>query len=237
MAYASMSSPQFQAHSDEPYDRGLRVSWTGIISGTLLGWAAFSLLMLVGAAVGLAKVDPNSAQPASGLGVGSGVFGGLVLLASSFFGAYMAVRIGGNRRRPDALLHGAVCWALSMLMGALLALGAARTAAQSAAAVAAGPRAQAKVERESRIRENRGGPTAADRERASEVADTAAKTTGGAAGGAALAMIASLAGAFAAARRGSGGNLRKGLRRGDLRDEMMHSPSLREDTVVIPPAS
>ncbi|MGE5049364.1 MAG: hypothetical protein ACM3PC_12385, partial [Deltaproteobacteria bacterium] len=98
----TMGIPQFQAHSAEPYDRGLRLSWSGVLGGTALGWAAFSLLMLVGAAIGLAKVDPTSAQPASGLGAASGIYGAIALIATSFFGAYLAVRIAGNRRRPDA---------------------------------------------------------------------------------------------------------------------------------------
>ena len=79
---------------------------------------------------------------------------------SSFLGGYLAVRIAGDRRRSEALLHGAICWAFSLMIGAMLALGAARTAAQSAAAVASGPRAQARAERETNVRRN-SGPTPA----------------------------------------------------------------------------
>ena len=64
------SSSQFQAHSDSRYDRGLRISWSGIVGGTAIGWALFSLLSLIGAAIGLAKFDPYSADPANGLGAG-----------------------------------------------------------------------------------------------------------------------------------------------------------------------
>lgn len=237
----TMGTPQFQAHSAEPYDRGLRLSWSGVFGGTAVGWAAFSLLMLVGAAIGLAKVDPTSSQPASGLGAASGIFGAIVLVLTSFLGAYLAVRIAGNRRRPDALLHGGVCWAVSMLVGAVLALGAARTATESAAAVASGPRAQARAQRESDLRSRNGGPTASDRQRASEVTDTAAKTTGAGAGGAALALAASLVGALAAARRGMGKGLTAGLRRGDRREgRIQASPGSREtplsdQAIIVPP--
>ena len=237
----TMGSPQFQAHSAEPYDRGLRLSWSGVLGGTALGWAAFSLLMLVGAAIGFAKVDPTSSQPANGLGAASGIYGAIVLVATSFFGAYLAVRIAGNRRRPDALLHGGVCWAVSMLVGAVLALGAARTATESAATVASGPRAQARAQRESNLRSNNGGPTASDRQRASEAADTAAKTTGAGAGGAALALAASLLGALAAARRGVGKGLSAGLRRSDRREEKLEAAAEPrqtslgdEDAIIIP---
>jgi hypothetical protein len=239
----TMGTPQFQAHSAEPYDRGLRLSWSGVLGGTALGWAAFSMLMLVGAAIGLAKVDPTSAQPANGLGAASGIYGAIVLVATSFFGAFLAVRIAGNRRRPDALLHGGVCWAISMLVGAVLALGAARTATESAAAVASGPRAQARAQRESNVRSNNGGPTASDRQRAAEVTDTAAKTTGAGAGGAALALAASLLGALAAARRGVGKGHSAGLRRSDRREQTIHAPageremSLRDEAIIVPPRS
>ena len=52
-------SPQFQGHSEVRFDRGLRISWGGIVAGTALGWAVFSLLSLLGAAIGLATFDPT----------------------------------------------------------------------------------------------------------------------------------------------------------------------------------
>jgi hypothetical protein len=173
---------------------------------------------LIGAAIGFAKFDPYSAQPADGLGAGSGVFGIITLLVSSFIGAYIAVRIAGDRRRSEALLHGGICWAFSMLIGAMLAMGAARTAAQSAATVASGPRAQARAQREANVRERNGGPTATDRDRAEQTAEAAAKTSGAAAGGAFLALVAALFGALAAASRSSGKSLKEEFRFGKRHD-------------------
>jgi len=229
------NSPQFQAHSEERYDRGFRISWSGIIAGTALGWALFSLLGLIGAAIGLAKFDPYSSNPADGFGAGSGILGIVAVLLSSLVGAYLAVRIAGDRRRSEALMHGAICWAFSLFIGAMLALGAARTAAQSAATVASGPRAQAKVERESNARRN-AGPTQTDRDRASEAADTAAKSTGAAAGGAVLGLIGSLLGGLAAARRRvttEGRGSPRPRRRVD--SELTMDTARREETIVVPP--
>ena len=233
MAFASTN---FQTLSDEHYGR-MRVSWTAIFSGTVLGWAAMSLLSLIAAAIGLAKLDATSPQPGNGAGVATGIVGAILLIATSFFGAYMAVRIAGSRRRPEALLHGGICWALSMIAGALLALGAARTAAQSAATVASGPRAQARVEREARARSNNGGATAQDRENAEQASDTAAKAAGGGAGGAVLALLSSLAGAFVAARRRTGRG-ENGLRRSDSRGNgaaTVRPPPVEDRTVIVPP--
>lgn len=206
------STPQFQDHSTSRLDRPLRVSWSGIAGGTALGWGVLSLLSLMGAAIGFAKFDPYSAQPADGLGMGSGIYGIVALLLTSALGGFMAVRIAGDRRRSEALLHGGISWAFSVLIGAMLAMGAARTAAESASNVAAGPRAQAKVQRESNLRERNGGPTARDRDRAATASDAAAKTSGGAAGGVFLGLIGSLLGALAGAKRSSGGALVEGLR-------------------------
>jgi hypothetical protein len=226
-------SPQFQAHSDARFDRGLRISWSGIVGGTALGWALFSLLSLIGAAIGLAKIDPYSANPASGLGTGSSLYGVFSVLLSSFVGAYLAVRIAGDRRRSEALLHGAISWALSLFIGAMLALGAARTAAQSAATVASGPRAQARAERESNARRST-GPTVADRDRAAEAADTAAKTTGAAAGGAVLGLVGSLLGALAAARR----RVRQEKRQSPPEENTMRPETARRDeTSIIQPGA
>jgi hypothetical protein len=229
-------SAQFQGHSDVRFDRGLRISWSGIVAGTALGWAIFFLIGLVGAAIGLAKFDPYSANPANGLGAGSGVFGVLALLVSSFLGAYLAVRIAGDRRRSEALLHGALCWAFSLLIGAMLALGAARTAAQSAAAVASGSRAQARAERETNVRRNT-GPTQADRDRAADATDTAAKTTGAAAGGALLGLVGSIVGALAAARRRTTMSTSDGMQKRKREESRIAPPppAGREEGVIVPP--
>ena len=192
-------------------DRPMRLSWSGIVSGTALGWGLFSLLSLIGAAIGFAKFDPWSTQPADGFGTGSAIFGIVALLASSFVGAFLAVRVAGDRRRDEALLHGATCWAFSMLLGAALALGAAHTAAQSAATVASGPQAQARAQRESNVRDRTGGATAQDRQRAEDASETAAKTSGAAAGGALIALVAALLGALLAASRSSGKSLAEEL--------------------------
>lgn len=225
-------STQFQGHSDVRFDRSLRISWSGIVAGTALGWAVFSLIGLLGAAIGLAKFDPYSANPANGLGAGSGIFGGLALVISSVLGAYLAVRIAGDRRRSEALLHGAICWAFSLMIGGVLALGAARTAAQSAATVASGPRAQAKAERESNLRRNT-GPTQADLDRTAEAADTAAKTTGAAAGGAFLGLVCSMIGALGAARRRTRKNVSDGT--STRAKDAVRPPPRREEVIITPP--
>src|SRR2546427_13290111 len=81
--------------------------------------------------------------------------------------------------------------------------------------------------RESNVRAKTGGPTPADRERASDVADTAAKTTGAGAGAAFLALIASLIGALAASRVSAGKRITSGLRHG--RSDRQIIPKSRDE--------
>jgi hypothetical protein len=234
-------APQFQGHSDARLERPLRISWSGILGGTALGWGIFSLLTLIGAAIGFAKFDPYSSNPGSGLDVGSAVFGMVALLLSSFLGGFFALRIAGDRRRTEALMHGGICWALSILVGAMLALGAARTATQSAATVASGPRVQAKAQREANQREARGGPSTADRDRVAETTDTVAKTSGAAAIGAFLALIAALLGALAGASRSAGKSLTDEFRMGKSRKpspaprQPEPGPLDRRDEAIRPP--
>ncbi len=79
-----------------------------------------SLLTLIGAAIGFAKFDPYSTNPSDGLNVGSGIFGVVAPMLTSFLGAFFALRIAGDRRRTEALMHGGICWALSVLVSGML---------------------------------------------------------------------------------------------------------------------
>src|SRR5256885_12570296 len=88
--------------------------------------------------------------------------------------------------------------------------------------------------RESNVRAKTGGPTPADRERASDVADTAAKTTGAGAGAAFLALIASLIGALAASRVSAGKRITNGLRHG--RSDRQIIPASRDGRPPIRPS-
>src|SRR5438045_2308128 len=106
------TSYETQVHSTA-VERPRRLSWSGIVGGTALGWGIFSLLSLIGAAIGFAKFDPWSAQPANGLGAGSGIFGVIALIVSSFlalvaalFGAISAASRTSGRSLADEFRFG-----------------------------------------------------------------------------------------------------------------------------------
>jgi len=204
-------------------DRGLRISWGGIVAGTVLGWAVFSLLSLLGAAIGLAKFDPYSTNPANGLGAGSAFFGVIALLVSSFLGAYLAVRIAGDRRRSEALA------ARRHLLGLLAddrrdaragrcAYGCAERCGRRLRI-----RAQARAERETNARRN-SGATQADRERAAEATDAAGEDHGRRSRRRIPRAGRSLIGSLAAARRRSHKDVSDGMQK-RKRDDLHQPPS------------
>ena len=47
-----------QSAADSRHDRPLRLDWSAIFGGTLIGWGALLLLSLIGMALGLSVIDP-----------------------------------------------------------------------------------------------------------------------------------------------------------------------------------
>ncbi len=158
------------------------------------------------------------------------------MIATSFLGAYFVVRISGERRRSESLLHGAISWGLSMLLGAAIALFAAGAAANTAT-----PSTRAKI-----IITGNGSVapnlTRGERVRAAETKSEAARGAGLAGGGAALALIFSLFGALFAASRSSGISIAEELR---VRSHQQSgkapaphapgSPARLDETTILPP--
>lgn len=249
----SYGSTSYKSAADSRLARKFNLDWSGILGGTALGWGVLLLLSVIGAAIGFAAIDPYSVHPGNGLDTASGAWGLVAMVVSSFLGAFFVVRIAGDRRRSEALLHGAISWGLSMIAGALIAMSAAGAAA-TAASNAATPTTRAKtyVTKNGDVAPNL---TRADRVRADEAASAAAKGAGLAGGAGALALIASLFGALLAASRSSGisiaNEFRLGRGKGKLeghmqephpsiitpsaarqRDEVM---SRRDETTILPP--
>jgi hypothetical protein len=81
--------------------RHLHLSWSAVLAGALIGWGALFAL-----------------GPARGV---SGFWGVLATLFSFFVAGACAVRIAGERRRRESLLHAAVVWGLDAALLAFLA--------------------------------------------------------------------------------------------------------------------
>ena len=100
------------------------LSWSSIWAGTLIGQASLFVLSLLGASLaGVDRVRGAVFGDRLGyLGLGASGVGVLAMAISALLGAFLIVRIAGERRRREAFLHGAVGWGLSTVaLGALSA--------------------------------------------------------------------------------------------------------------------
>jgi polyhydroxyalkanoate synthesis regulator phasin len=90
-----------------------RVSWGGIFAGALVAIGIQILLGFLGAAIGLAAIDPTSP---GGFTIGAAIwliFSGIIAL---FGGGWVAGRLTGERFKMDRALNGLVVWALTIIL-------------------------------------------------------------------------------------------------------------------------
>jgi hypothetical protein len=101
---------------DRPF---ARISWGAIFAGAIIALATQLVLTLIGAAVGLATLNPATGQnPSSAtMGIGAGVWLVISSLVSLFLGGYIAGRLGGTF---NGWLHGLATWATVTMLTILL---------------------------------------------------------------------------------------------------------------------
>jgi len=75
-----------------------RISWGAIFAGAIIALATQLVLTLIGTAVGLATLNPETGQNPSGttLGIGAGAWLVISSLVSLFLAGYIAGRLGGT---------------------------------------------------------------------------------------------------------------------------------------------
>ena len=115
--------------------RDLDLDFRAVVAGTIVGWGLLLFLSLVGLAAGLSGLDPRGARPANA--AGAAIWTAFAMLVSSILGAFLVVRLAGERRSRSGRMEAVVSWGLSMIAGTLIALGTATPAARAQGAVAA----------------------------------------------------------------------------------------------------
>lgn len=93
-------------------DAGRNLSWASIIAGAVSGAAVFTVLSLLTAALGFGIFSANSANPFAGIGVFTGLWTAITLIVSFCAGGFVA----GYAARSTGLLHGAITWAVTVLL-------------------------------------------------------------------------------------------------------------------------
>ena len=91
---------------------GKNLSWGSIFAGAVTAAAVFTVLSLLTAALGFGLFSAQSANPMSGVGVGTGIWTIITLILSFCAGGFVA----GYSARSTGLLHGAITWALTILL-------------------------------------------------------------------------------------------------------------------------
>jgi hypothetical protein len=99
-----------------------RVRWGPIIAGLVLAITLQLVLSGIGAAIGLSAVAgaDNPQAAAADAGTGVGIWSIISLLISLFLGGWLTTSLCGPMNRNTALLNGAVLWATTIALSALL---------------------------------------------------------------------------------------------------------------------
>ena len=220
-SYGTTSEP---SAADARLDRHLRLDWSALFGGTLIGWGVLLVLALISMIVGLAVIDPFAAGPAAS-DAGAGIWGALSAVVASFIGAFAVVRLAGDRRRGESLMHGAVSWGMSMLLAGLIALFVSGVAAFSRTPV-----------NNTALHKNTRGQTAALVETTGNGSLVAIFATGGAV----LALVGALLGSLAAASRSSGVSFGDEFRMkrhpwGTSASVTSETGIRRDETTILPP--
>lgn len=104
------------SRSIEVLEKRDRVNWGALIAGTVLTLGIWMLLMVLGVALGLTAIRPGE-QSIQGESLFTGIWALVSPLIALFFGAWATARLARTHARWSGVLHGAVVWALSSLLG------------------------------------------------------------------------------------------------------------------------
>ena len=99
-----------------------RVSWGAIFGGSFFAIAVFLCLTVLGASIGL--VGASNADAGEGLGKQLGIAGGVWSIVAGFIsfycGGWIAGRLNGIGRVSESVIHGLLCWAVTVVVSAFL---------------------------------------------------------------------------------------------------------------------
>jgi len=95
-----------------------KLNWSAIVAGVVATLGLQCLVMFLGSALGLSAFDPVEtlrSESSTGVSVAMILFLAISTLASLFFGSWIAGHWANLFESEDALMHGALTWALSIV--------------------------------------------------------------------------------------------------------------------------
>lgn len=87
-----------------------RVSWGALLAGAVVAIASYSLLTMLGIAIGLTLSDRYDPEQ---LGLAGAIWTFATLLVAMFFGGWVATRCTAGELRTEAILYGIVVWGIT----------------------------------------------------------------------------------------------------------------------------
>ncbi len=90
------------------------VRWGAVLAGVAVGISVQLVLSMLGLAAGLSSIDVTQSMSINP--IASMVWGTISLLIAALVGSYVAARLSGLKRKVDGILHGAVTWAVTILL-------------------------------------------------------------------------------------------------------------------------
>ncbi|MEN3949899.1 PhnA-like protein [Iodidimonas sp. SYSU 1G8] len=105
------------AQESRPFDL-YRASWGGIFAGMFLALIIQFILNLLGVGIGIATLDPGTADnpSASSLSIAAAIWFVVAGLIAAFAGGYVASRLSGRPFKPTGGLQGLTTWAVTTLV-------------------------------------------------------------------------------------------------------------------------
>ncbi len=94
------------------------IRWGAVLAGVAVGVSVQLVLTLLGIATGLSSTEVSEGEA---MGTGPLIWAGFSMLIAAFVGGYVAARMSGLKRKADGVLHGAVSWAVTTILFAVLA--------------------------------------------------------------------------------------------------------------------
>ncbi len=90
-----------------------RISWSAILAGAAVALGFYSLLTLLGVAIGITASDDVSE---GSIGAGAGIWTFVALCLSLFIGGWVTTQCTVGENRTEAVLYGVVLWAVSSIL-------------------------------------------------------------------------------------------------------------------------
>lgn len=102
--------------------RQAAVRWSAVFAGTTVAVGIWLLLQIFGMGAGLSAIDADNAGSLRGVGIGTSIWSLLAPLVAIFIGGWISAKLASTRDDKVGALHGTIVWAITSVLGVMLAV-------------------------------------------------------------------------------------------------------------------